>query len=139
MTATCIPYTHVPHSSALLTDYLYHYDRVSHFYNGSPHDSRSYQAVAAQMREFTFARGEIAEVLARQNRTFGCAEPTLANIRRLSEPGTFAVVTGQQVGLFSGPAFPFSKHLRPYGLRSRLRTRALLVCRSFGWRRKTMI
>jgi len=111
MTATCIPYTHVPHSSALLTDYLYHFDRVSHFYNGSPYDSRSYQAVAAQMSKFATARGEIADVLARQNRAFGCSEPTLANIQRLSEPETFAVVTGQQVGLFSGPAFTLYKAL----------------------------
>ncbi len=111
MTATCIPYTHVPHSSALLTDYLYHFDRVSHFYNGAPYDPQSYQAVAAQMNKFAFARGEIVEVLARQNRVFGCSEPTLANIQRLGEPGTFAVVTGQQVGLFSGPTFTLYKAL----------------------------
>jgi bacillithiol biosynthesis cysteine-adding enzyme BshC len=111
MTATCIPYTQVPHSSALLTDYLYHFDRVSHFYNGSPHDPHSYQAVAAQMNKLPTPREEIAEVLARQNRAFGCSEPTLANIQRLAEPGTFAVVTGQQVGLFSGPAFTLYKAL----------------------------
>ena len=63
------------------------------------------------MSKFATARGEIAEVLARQNRAFGCSEPTLANIQRLSEPGTFAVVTGQQVGLFSGPAFTLYKAL----------------------------
>src|SRR5208283_2126488 len=111
MTATCIPYTQVPHSSALLTDYLYHFDRVSHFYSGSPYDTRSYQAVAAQMSKFATARGEIAAALERQNRAFGCSEPTLANIQRLSEPNTFAIVTGQQVGLFSGPAFTLYKAL----------------------------
>jgi len=111
MTATCIPYTQVPHSSALLTDYLYHFDRVSHFYNGAPLDPRSYKAVAAQMSKLPTPRGEIAEILARQNRAFGCSEPTLANIQRLSKPGTFAVVTGQQVGLFSGPVFTLYKAL----------------------------
>ncbi|MGD0221388.1 MAG: bacillithiol biosynthesis cysteine-adding enzyme BshC [Terriglobia bacterium] len=111
MTATCIPYTHVPHSSALLTDYLYHFDRVSHFYNGSPYDPRSYRAVADQMSKLAFGRAEIAEILTRQNRAFGCSEPTLANIQRLSESGTFAIVTGQQVGLFSGPAFTLYKAL----------------------------
>ncbi len=111
MTAMCIPYTRVPHSSALLTDYLYHCDRVSQFYNGSPYDPASYPKVAAQIRGFEDTRREIAEILARQNRDFGCSEPTLANIQRLSEPGTFAVVTGQQVGLFSGPAFTLYKAL----------------------------
>jgi bacillithiol biosynthesis cysteine-adding enzyme BshC len=111
MTAMCIPYTSVPHSSALLTDYLYHYDRVGQFYNGSPYDPASYARVAEQVRASKCARREITEILARQNRSFGCSEPTLANIQRLSEPGTFAVVTGQQVGLFSGPAFTLYKAL----------------------------
>jgi len=111
MTATCIPYTQVPHSTALLTDYLYHYDRVSRFYNGSSHASESYHAVAGQMSEFAFDRAGICEILERQNRAFGCSEPTLANIERLSKPGTFAIVTGQQVGLFAGPAFTLYKAL----------------------------
>ena len=111
MTTTCIPYTHVPHASALLTDYLYHFDRVSHFYNGSPYDPRSYRAVADQVTKLAFGRADITEILTRQNQAFGCSEPTLANIHRLSQPGTFAVVTGQQVGLFSGPAFTVYKAL----------------------------
>jgi len=111
MTANCIPYTHVPHSSPLLTDYLYHFDRLSHFYNGSPHDPRSYQAVATQMSRLTVPRQEMAEILREQNLAFGCPDATLANIERLRDPGTFAVVTGQQVGLFSGPAFTLYKAL----------------------------
>ena len=67
--------------------------------------------MAAQMSKFSPPRVEMAEILARQNRAFGCGEPTLANIQRLSQPGTFAVVTGQQVGLFSGPAFTLYKAL----------------------------
>lgn len=111
MTATCIPYTQVPHSSALLIDYLYHYDRVSQFYNGSPYNPESYHEVAAQLRGFEGERGEIVDILTAQNRTFGCGEPTLANLQRLRTPGTFAIVTGQQVGLFSGPAFTLYKAL----------------------------
>jgi bacillithiol biosynthesis cysteine-adding enzyme BshC len=63
------------------------------------------------MSKLAFGRAEIAEILTRQNRAFGCSEPTLANIQRLSESGTFAIVTGQQVGLFSGPAFTLYKAL----------------------------
>jgi bacillithiol synthase len=111
MTSNCIPYTQVPHSSALLTDYLYHFDRLSQFYSGSPFDPRSYQSVAEEMHKISIARAQIAEILARQNRAFGCSEPTLSNIQRLSEAGTFAVVTGQQVGLLSGPAFTLYKAL----------------------------
>jgi len=111
MTATCIPYTHVPHSSALLTDYLYHFSRVSEFYGASPYDPAAYSKVAAQMQYFTGKRAEIAGILARQNSVLGCSESTLANIERLRDPGTFAVVTGQQVGLFTGPVFTLYKAL----------------------------
>jgi bacillithiol biosynthesis cysteine-adding enzyme BshC len=125
MNATCIPYTHVPHSSTLLTDYLYHYDRVSRFYNGSPYDSRSYEGVAGQLAPSEFPRAEIAEVLTRQNRAFGCSEPTLENIHRFTQPGTFAVVTGQQVGLFSGPAFTLYKALTTVRLAQSLTSQGL--------------
>ncbi len=111
MECNCIPYMRVPKSSALLVDYLYHYDRVAPFYNGSPFDLASYKAVAGQLQDFNKSRRELAEILTRQNEAFGCGEATLTNIQGLREPGTFTVVTGQQVGLLSGPAFTVYKAL----------------------------
>jgi bacillithiol biosynthesis cysteine-adding enzyme BshC len=111
MECTCIPHTRLPKSSPLFLDYLYHFDRVSQFYNGPPFEAASYAAVAAGLESFRTPRAELATVLARQNQALGCGEATLDNIGRLSEPGTFAVVTGQQVGLFSGPAFTLYKAL----------------------------
>ncbi len=111
MECSCIPYTRVPKSSALLVDYVYHFDRLAAFYNGSPFDPASYKAIAASLPNFPKSRREVTEILRRQNEAFGCDEPTLANLRRLSDPGTFAVVTGQQVGLLSGPAFTLYKAL----------------------------
>ena len=132
MNATCILYTHVPHSSALLTDYLYHYDRVGHFYNGSPHDPQSYQSVASQLSQTSFARPQIAEILERQNRNFGCSEATLAKIEQLKDSKTFAVVTGQQVGLFSGPAFTLYKALTTVRLAQSL-TEQGIACVPIFW------
>jgi bacillithiol biosynthesis cysteine-adding enzyme BshC len=132
MTATCTPYTDVPHSSALLIDYLYHYDRVSQFYHGSPFDPASYQKVATQLGAFETTRREIVEVLARQNHALDCPEPTRANLQRLREPGTFAVVTGQQVGLFSGPAFTLYKALTAVRLAQSLTEQGLL-CVPIFW------
>jgi bacillithiol biosynthesis cysteine-adding enzyme BshC len=67
--------------------------------------------LAKQIRDLKQDRRQLAEILTRQNRAFGCAEPTLANIQRLGERETVAVVTGQQAGLFSGPAFTLYKAL----------------------------
>lgn len=111
MDCNCIPYSRVPKSSALLLDYLYHYDRVARFYNGSPFDFASYSKVAAELRGIRQDRRELAQILIEQNRTFGCGEETFANIQRLADSGTVAVVTGQQVGLLSGPAFTLYKAL----------------------------
>ncbi len=111
MECRCIPYSRVPKSTALFLDYLYHYDRVASFYNGSPFDLTSYKTLAGQLQGPVPFRRELGEIVTRQNEAFGCAEPTFANIRRLTEHGVFAVVTGQQVGLLSGPAFTLYKAL----------------------------
>jgi len=125
MTATCIPYTNAPHSTALLVDYLYHFDRLSDFYNGSPYNPASYERIAADLRRVEFPRGEVVEVLTRQNRDWGCPPRTLENLELLKDSKTLAVVTGQQVGLFSGPAFTLSKALTTVRLAQTLTERGL--------------
>jgi len=111
MDGTCVPYTRVPHSTPLLLDYLYHFDRVARFYPGSPYELSNYQALAKQIHGLNQDRRPLIEILTRQNREFGCADPTFTNIQKLSDRETLAVVTGQQVGLFSGPAFTLYKAL----------------------------
>ena len=105
------PYTRVPKSSALYLDYLYHFDRVAPFFDRSPFDISSYRPVADTLQRVDGARREVSEILTRQNQGFESGEATFESIRRLAKPGTLAVVTGQQVGLFSGPAFTLYKAL----------------------------
>ncbi len=125
MNSTRIPYMHVPKSTALFLDYLYHYDRVARFYNGSPFDFASYSKVAEGLRGIRQDRREVAEILIEQNRTFGCGKETFGNIQRLADSGTLAVVTGQQVGLLSGPAFTLYKALTAIRLAQHLSEQGL--------------
>jgi len=111
MAGSSIPYQQVPHSSALFLDYLYQFDRVSKFYSAPPYLFSSYQTVASQLPSFEKKREEVCAILLRQNKAFGCGEATFENLQRLSQPRVCAVVTGQQVGLFSGPAFTLFKAL----------------------------
>jgi bacillithiol biosynthesis cysteine-adding enzyme BshC len=127
MTNTTIPYQRVPHASALFVDYLYHFDRVSGFYNGPPYLLSSYKTVAAQLPSFERKRGEVCAILLRQNKAFGCGDATFENLQRLAQAGSFAVVTGQQVGLFSGPAFTIFKALTTVRLASYLAEQGLPV------------
>src|SRR6266567_9153285 len=106
-----IPYARVPRSSALFLDFLNNFKRVSSFYAYRPFEPTAYAAAAAELRGKVGDRRALVGILEAQNRAFGCSEKTLENIRRLASPDTFAVVTGQQVGLFSGPAFTLYKAL----------------------------
>lgn len=121
-----IPYTRVPHSSALYLDYLYHYNRVAAFYNGSPFELSSYQALAGKLKFPGDLRRSLADILERQNQALGCSQRTLTNIDRLRSANTFAVVTGQQVGLLSGPAFTLYKALTAVRLAQFLTERGIV-------------
>src|SRR2546426_6697959 len=55
-------------------------------------------------------RAEVVSILREQNVALGAGAETLSNLDRL-EKGTVAVVSGQQVGLFSGPAYSIYKAL----------------------------
>ncbi len=120
-----VPYTQVPKPSALFLDYLYHFDRLAPYYGGPPSDFQSYRDKAAEISLAEERRSELAGILKRQNESFGASELTLANIARLAQPETFAVVTGQQVGLLSGPAFTLYKALTAVRLAQSLSAQGL--------------
>ena len=103
MPSQCIRHTDLPGSSRLFTDLLYHFDKVADFYDHAPLDLESYKK-AAQFDFPAARRAELVEALAEQN-------PGNPSLKTLAEAGTMAVVTGQQVGLFSGPAYTLYKVL----------------------------
>lgn len=111
MDCVSLPLSRVPKTSKLLVDYLAGRESITRFYNGSPFDPATYQRLTREIATPQSGRKQLAEVLLRQNESFGAGDPTLENIRRLADADTVAVVTGQQVGLFSGPAFTLYKAL----------------------------
>lgn len=123
--SVCIPLSRAPKTTPLFLDYLYHYDRVARFYSGSPLEFARFQSVASAIAGRYPHRAQLAGILERQNRAFGCGEETIANIRRLRDSNTFVVVSGQQVGLFSGPAFTLYKALTVVRLAAQLTSKGL--------------
>jgi bacillithiol synthase len=122
----CIPYSRVPGTSLLFQDYVDRFERVAPFYGGgSPFALSSYFTVARGLEYSTSLRAEIVRVLTAQNEAFGAGDSTKTNLRRLAEAGTVAVVTGQQAGLFSGPAFTLYKALTAIRLAQRLSEQGL--------------
>jgi len=103
MECSCLRHTDLPGTSKLFTDLIYHYDRVSDLYPYAPSDVRS--LVAASQFEFPDARrAALVEALRPLN-------AGNSSLDLLAQPGTVAIVTGQQVGLFSGPAYSVYKAL----------------------------
>lgn len=58
--------------------------------------------------QLVFNNESIASVLETYNRSIGATENTLENISKLKE-GAYAVVTGQQAGIFTGPLYTLYK------------------------------
>ncbi|PYV34798.1 MAG: bacillithiol biosynthesis cysteine-adding enzyme BshC [Acidobacteria bacterium] len=129
---TTVPYARVPRSSALFLDFLNNFERVNSFYDRRPFEPSAYMAAATELRGKFGDRRALVDILEAQNRTFRCSEKTLENIRRLISPDTFAVVTGQQVGLVSGPAFTLYKALTAVRLAEHL-TEKGLACVPVFW------
>ena len=104
MDGACIRHTELPGTSRLFADYLYSFDRVAAFYRHSP---RALDALPSVARAIDYPEARRAAMVAALRGQNGSS----ANLERLAQPGTVAVVTGQQVGLFSGPAYTIYKAL----------------------------
>ena len=106
MRSICIPHTELPGTSALFADYLYRFDRVARFYQHDPHDPESIRRAAfAAARQLPDERRQRLAAALRQT------NGESASLAQLELPDTVAIVTGQQVGLFSGPAYTIYKAL----------------------------
>jgi len=99
----------LPHTSKLFRDYVDNFSKLATFYDHSP-ELASVTRYAKQLKFPAERRAQITEILRAQNVLFGAGRETQANLDRLGE-GAVAVVSGQQVGLFGGPAFSFYKAL----------------------------
>ncbi len=110
MNACCVPFQQIPHTARLFLDYLSHSPAVEKFYPRSAIFTDWLKDEAGRVRYDEARRKKVSEILERQNRTWGASAKTLANVERLRR-GALATVTGQQVGLFGGPAFSIYKAL----------------------------
>ena len=110
MKAHCLPFSQIPHTTRLFTDFLAYTSNVQSFYPDSPHFGEWLHPEAAKISYDASRRARVTAVLERQNKSWNASAKTLSNLERLRH-GAVAVVTGQQVGLFGGPVFSVYKAL----------------------------
>jgi bacillithiol biosynthesis cysteine-adding enzyme BshC len=115
----------LPQLPRLVEDYYYDYGKVREFYNGDFRDAAAYERQTERVLARRIPRDALAAVLIEQNQTYGCGPRTLARIESLAREQACAVVTGQQVGLFSGPLYTIYKALTAVKLADSLNHRGL--------------
>lgn len=109
MECHCLPLSDLPHTTKLFSTFLNDFSKVAKFFAHPPTEA----GIAAAAREVHLepaVRRTVVDVLAEQARRFGSDSSVARSLDRLGA-GAVAVVTGQQVGLFSGPAYSFYKAL----------------------------
>jgi bacillithiol biosynthesis cysteine-adding enzyme BshC len=103
----CISFNAIPHTTRIFSDFLSYSPAIRKFFPTQP-DAEHIAAFAKSVPRDGQRQALVADALEKQNRSWGASEATLHNIQRLRE-GAFAVVTGQQVGLFGGPLLALFK------------------------------
>ena len=104
MHCTCVRQSDLPNTTRLFADVLYHPDKTAPFYQHPLRGLEAFQSASRQIEFSAERRAALIDALRVQN-------PESPALERLAQPGTVAVVTGQQVGLFSGPCYTIYKVL----------------------------
>ncbi|MDH3252240.1 MAG: bacillithiol biosynthesis cysteine-adding enzyme BshC [Ignavibacteria bacterium] len=120
-----IDYRHLPPSSGgfstLFFDYLHNFSSVRKFYVHDFRESDSYKTVIDDLLGREGDRSVLVEVLDEQNRAFRAGSKAFEHIGLLRKKTTYAVVTGQQVGIFGGPLYSVYKTITAIKLAENLK------------------
>ncbi len=109
---TSLEFREVPGFSNLIRSYCSQPDPLSRFFVQPPFPVlEKLQALASKVQAIDRDRPALAQILTAQNERWGGDGLVLQNVNHLGRSGSFAVVTGQQVGLFGGPAYTLYKAL----------------------------
>jgi bacillithiol biosynthesis cysteine-adding enzyme BshC len=123
MESQCIPFREIPDTTKLFSSFLEDFGSVSKYYAHPPSEA-DVDAAAREVRLDADVRRTVVEVLREQNRALGTDASTEKSIERLAD-GAVAIVTGQQVGLFSGPAYTLYKAISAIAAAAELTRRGI--------------
>jgi bacillithiol biosynthesis cysteine-adding enzyme BshC len=120
-----IPFRDIPHQSSLFLNYIDFGSDALRFYRGAPTLENLVHSAKDLLASFQFPRTEIVSILRRLNASFGGDSETMNNIERLERPDCVAILTGQQVGLFTGPLYTVYKALSAIKIAEELKSRGI--------------
>ncbi len=104
-----LPFEALPGTPRIFCDYTDNNDSASAFFMGHFTDLLAWETHLQQLEQRQHPREALYNALAAQNKVYRAGEETWRNLELLKKDNTFTVVTGQQVGLFTGPLYTIYK------------------------------
>ncbi|MBT9171622.1 MAG: putative cysteine ligase BshC [Actinobacteria bacterium] len=108
--ASC-PQTDLLSPEQIPFDYLAHFDKLKEYFSLPPNIEYVPQVIQFKEREYRTDRKRLVKVLLHYNAGLSASSQTMEAIKSLQHSSTYAVVTGQQAGLLTGPAVTIYKAL----------------------------
>lgn len=127
-----VEFNKLPNFSNLFLDYISQGEdekkKLAPFFNAGFRENEDiFKVIDEKIHNYNtsryFDKNVFIDILKRQNVTFGGDEFTAANIEKLNDDNTFAIVTGQQVGLYTGPLYTVLKTITAVKLAADLKDR----------------
>jgi len=98
-----------PWVKRLATDYAFSFAGLAPFFAGHPSDESAWSAAIARAQAYPRQRQQLTEAIRGQQKRRGAPAQAAAAAEQLGDARTVAVLTGQQAGLFGGPAYTLLK------------------------------
>lgn len=100
--------------------YVDHFNDVEDLYLRNFQKPEAYISRLNELDALTFNRKGVADALEIFNCSLGCTEKTLENLKKLRDPHSVVVITGQQAGIFTGALYTVYKAITTIKLARKL-------------------
>ncbi|MDZ7715378.1 MAG: bacillithiol biosynthesis cysteine-adding enzyme BshC [Balneolaceae bacterium] len=105
--------------SDLFKTYVSDFEKLTSFYETNPFSETDIESRISSF-DFSNDRSTSISLLRRINKTYNVHEEALKNLDRLKEKDALAIVTGQQLGVYSGPLYTILKTISTIHLANKI-------------------